>query len=123
MSDLQCFKDMAAEFVNSEFAEFTQAFTIEQQTKVSDGQGGFTKTWAEFASITGFVKIITGKEIINNDRIKSKYATKFSFEHVAGIENDMRIIYNGFEYNIDSIMPVMESTVWTDIVAYKAVAV
>lgn len=122
MSDLADDKATAKEFVDDCFAEYTKTFVVQELARVSDGQGGFTKSWSDFATITGFAKVVTGKEIINNDRIKSAYATKFSFEHVDGLENDMRISYNGEIYNIVSIAPIMESTVWTNIIADRAVA-
>lgn len=118
----QRFKDLAEKFVDNTFNDFTKTFTIESLTETPDGQGGYTVSWATFATITGFVKHESGAEMIKDDRIKSDYPTKFSFEYVAGITNDMRINYDSKVYNIVSVIPVQEADVWIDIIADEQVA-
>ena len=118
----QRFKDLAKRFVDDTFVQFNKNFTIESKLNVSDGQGGFTVEWSTFQSITGFVKIATASEGNLDDHIKSNYMKKFSFEYIAGITNDMRILYEGDYYNIQSIDPVQDVDVWIDIIANKDVA-
>ena len=54
--------------------------------------------------------------------IKSEYSRKFSFEFVAGLQNNMRILYNGDYYNIRSINSVQDSTIWIDVMGDKDIA-
>lgn len=114
---VECFKQLASDFVNDEFADFTVSYVIESKTSTPDGQGGFTSSWATFASITGFAVIDASDEGELDDHIKSMYSRKFSFEYIAGIENDMRILYAGNYYNIRSINSVQDSTIWINILA------
>lgn len=118
----QQFKNLAERFVDDTFADFTKTFTIQSLTETPDGQGGYTVAWSTFATITGFVKHTKGMESTQDDRIKSDYVTKFSFEYVAGIENDMRISYNGKVYNIREVIPIQEADVWITILADEEVA-
>ena len=120
MPSVNQFKNLASRMVSKTFSEFTNTFEIEMPVKLSDDQGGFTVSWVEFASVRGFVKIESGDEVQKDGRLKSDYPTKFSFEYISGIENDMRILYNGEQYNIVSIENVVESGVWVNIIADKA---
>jgi len=116
------FKSLAKGFVNDTFSDFTQTYTFESLNKTPDGQGGFTSGWSTFATVTGFVKIDSGREGELDDHIKSEYSRKFSFEFVAGLQNNMRILYNGDYYNIRSINSVQDSTIWIDVMGDKDIA-
>jgi|TARA_B110000503_G_scaffold67469_1_gene105708 SPP1 family predicted phage head-tail adaptor len=116
------FKSLAKGFVDNTFSDFTQTYTFQSLNKAPDGQGGFTSGWSTFATVTGFVKIDSGREGELDDHIKSEYSRKFSFEFVAGLQNNMRILYNGDYYNIRSINSVQDSTIWIDVMGDKDIA-
>ena len=116
------FKSLAKGFVDNTFSDFTQTYTFQSLNKAPDGQGGFTSGWSTFATVTGFVKIDSGREGELDDHIKSEYSRKFSFEFVAGLQNNMRILYNGDYYNIRSLNSVQDSTIWTDVMGDKDIA-
>ena len=116
------FKSLAKGFVDNTFSDFTQTYTFQSLNKAPDGQGGFTSGWSTFATVTGFVKIDSGREGELDDHIKSEYSRKFSFEFVTGLQNDMRILYNGDYYNIRSINSVQDSTIWIDVMGDKDIA-
>ena len=103
-----------SEVVNVKLSEFTQNFTIEQMTKTADGQGGFTQTWATFATVKGFVSATVGDE--------DKQLKKFSFEYVADIDPSMRLLYKSDCYNIKSVESIAESTLWINIIASRNTA-
>ena len=56
------FKSLAKSFVDNTFSDFTQTYTFQSLNKAPDGQGGFTSGWSTFATVTGFVKIDSGRE-------------------------------------------------------------
>ena len=116
----QTFKNLATNFINSTFADFTKTFTIEALTNTPDGQGGYVPSWSTFATITGFVQKKTdqsGGEMVKDDQLEADYPTTFSFKYISGITNEMRVLFNGKYYNIRSIISVQEVDVWIDIVA------
>ena len=117
------FKDLASLFVNNTFNDFTKSYVFEKHVETSDGQGGFTVAWSTHATVTSFVKTANANEIILDAHIKTKDIKKFSFEYVAGIKTDMRILYDGDYYNIHSVQSIQDSTIWIDVLASKAVAV
>lgn len=119
MSLVDDFKELANDFVTDTFKDFTQTFVIESLTKIPDDQGGFTTVWATFTTPTGFVKSLSAKEIIKDDRIKSDQAKEFSFEYISGIKSDMRIVYEGVNYNILPFEDIMDANIWLKIVGDK----
>lgn len=116
------FKDLANEFVNNTFVDFAQTFIIEQLNKTPDGQGGFTPIWSTFATVTGFVKQSGGGEAIRDDALRTKQQYLFGMEYIAGITNDMRILYKAEYYNILPINNIMSSDIWIKIKAEKQAA-
>ncbi len=119
---VESFKTLAAKFVSLTFADFAQDYTFESLTLTPDDQGGFTTTWSTFTTVSGFIKPVSGKEMIVDDHVNTENIKKFSFEWVAGITSDMRILSNGKYYNIHSVASIQESTVWIDVIASESVA-
>ena len=118
----QRFKDLANKFVTDTFVEFAQTYAFESLTRVPDDQGGYTTTWATFATVSGFIKPTSGKEIILDDHINTENLKMFSFEYVAGITSEMRILFNSKYYNIHSVASIQESIVWINVIASESVA-
>ena len=118
----QRFKDLADKFVTDTFVEFAQTYAFESLTRVPDDQGGYAATWATFATVSGFIKPTSGKEITLDDHINTETLKKFSFEYVDGITSDMRILFNSKYYNIHSVGSVQESTVWINVIGSESVA-
>lgn len=116
------FKAMANKFVTNTFADYTKPYTFESVARTPDDQGGYTTTWSTFAAVTGFIKPTSGKEVILDDHVNTENLKKFSFEYVAGITSDMRILSNSKYYNIHSVGSIQESTVWIDVIASESVA-
>lgn len=116
------FKALANSFVTDTFADFTHSYTFESLTRAPDDQGGYTETWATFATVTGFVKPTSGREITLDAHIKTENLKKFSFEFIEGINSELRVLFSGKYYNIHSVMNVQESTVWVNVIASESVA-
>lgn len=119
----QVFKDLASSFVTDVFADFTKAFIFQAPVEVSDGQGGYTVTWSDFASVTGFVEMKSGGELVEVTdgmaKIDDEEMYVFQFEFVEGITNNMRIRHQNESYNIKSIMALQDVDIWLNIEAEK----
>jgi SPP1 family predicted phage head-tail adaptor len=121
----QLFKNLASKFVNETFSDFSKAFEIQQLTETPDGLGGFTVSWVKFADAVGFVSVVSGGELVESNegiRIGTNYMTRFSMQYIAGIVEQMRILYNGETYNIKNVKAVQDVDVWLIIEAEKTEA-
>ena len=123
MLSRESFKRLANQFVTNTFADFTKQFEIQSLVTTPDGQGGFDEQWLSFSNVTGFVSSLDGKESFKDERLSSDYMKKFKFEYIPGIENTMKIIFDGDNYNIRSIVSVQECDIWIEVIAEKDVAV
>lgn len=121
--DRQIFKDLASSFVTDVFADFTKAFIFQSPVEVSDGQGGYTVTWSDFASVTGFVEKKSGGQMTETTegfvKLDDDEMYIFQFEFVEGITNNMRIRYDNESYNIKSVMALQDVDIWLNIEAEK----
>lgn len=115
-------RNQAARFVNSRFSDLVKPFTFEVRTDTPDGQGGFTSTWATFATVAGFVKNAKEDERILDDHLKSDRHKSFSFESIPGIDADMRILYDGVYFNIEPTKNIRDSDIWIIVVGVEDVA-
>jgi head-tail adaptor len=115
----QTFKDLAENFVDDIFNDFTHAYTIEALTETTDNQGGYTDSWATHASIVGFVFPLSEDQKVIDESLRSENAKCFKFEYVAGIEQSMRILHDSEYYNVHSIKSIADKDVWIEIIAYK----
>ena len=117
------FKALANKLVTNTFADFAQPYTFESLVRTPDDQGGYTVTWTEFVTVSGFIKPTSSKEMILDDHINTENLKKFSFEWVDGINTEMRILFNSKYYNVHSVSSIQESTVWINVIASESVAV
>lgn len=119
----QRFKNLAAKFVDSTFLDFTEGFTIEQVTQTTDSRGGYTEAWATFATVDrGFVTPEKASESVKDERLNSNHSYIFSFQHIDGLSDKMRINYGGVKFNIRSIESIKDQDVWVNIHADRDVA-
>lgn len=103
----------------NKLAEFVEVFAFEQITETPDGQGGYSVSWSNFVNIQGFTKQASENEIKLDDHIKTNEVKKFSFEYVAGLKTDMRILYKNDYYNIHKIESIQDSDLWINVYATK----
>lgn len=118
----QRFKNLAADFVNNVFADFTNTFVIQSLTRTPDGQGGFTSAWTNTHTVTGFVFPEPMGEKEFDTYLKTDTMKVFLFPYIAGLENTMRISYQSKLYNIRKIESVVDVDVWIKIHAEERVA-
>jgi SPP1 family predicted phage head-tail adaptor len=119
----QLFKNLASDFVSKTFADFAQPFTIEAKVNTLDGQGGSTVTWTTFATTTGFVKKAGGGEIVETTqgltKIDNNDTYEFSFQFIDDITEDMRVVFGGQVFNIQSVDALLKVDVWSKVVARR----
>ena len=122
MGSVKRFKNKAARFINSRYADLAHSITIESPSLTADGQGGFIPVWTTFATVECFSKTTSAKEFMHDSHITAENLRRFSFQYVAGITSQMRINYAGVMYNIHTIKSSADSTIWTKIIASANVA-
>ena len=77
---------------------------IEQVTTVNNTFGEDVETWTTFATVWCHVKPIRGQEVFQTDQTVAVQQTQFRIRYRTGIDEKMRIVYDGDTYDIISIL-------------------
>jgi len=99
-----------------------QRITIEQLSLVSDGGGGFTKTWAGLSSapiVWAHVKANSGREAFEDDRTNATMTATFTIRNRDDVQENDRIIWRSEFYNIRQVMREGVRSMYLRIVAER----
>ena len=111
--------------------ELNKEITIQEITETTDSGGGFTSTWGNlstdptvWAKVINFpnIKNPTGRDRYVQDQVQNHQTYKFIVRHRSDIQPEMRIVYNGDNYNIRTILPDENHGQYMEIFAEKGVA-
>ena len=86
-------------------AKFRHAINIQQQTLTpnADGMGNPSVAWSNWATnVRCAVKAYTGREYWSAGQEQLKADTVFNIRYLAGITNEMQIVFDGGVYDITS---------------------
>lgn len=76
---------------------------IEQQTTSQDGFGEPIVTWAILAVVAAEVRPLRGQERFQAQQFAAEATTRFRIRHRTDLDETMRILYDGEEYDIAAI--------------------
>lgn len=83
-------------------SELQTVVSFERESRVSDGAGGFTRTWAAIsgASTRARVKAMSGAERYHSDRIEASARFRLTCRYFSGLKEADTVVINGTRYNI-----------------------
>lgn len=99
--------------------------SFERKTRIDDGAGGFTETWAAIsgAPTRAFVKPMSGREIWASQRVEATASHMIVVRYFADLTEVDRVVIRNREYNIRFINNVDFDDKWLEISAEGGVAV
>lgn len=80
-----------------------QRIEIQQPSNVSDGGGGFTKTFAKIASVWAHVRANSGREIYEDERTNALSLATFTIRNRSDVFENDRIVWNAEKYNVRQV--------------------
>ena len=89
--------------------ELDQRITFQSYSSVSDGAGGYTRTWANFSSVpTVWAKAqpVRGSEGFEEGRTNATQTYLFTVRYREDVNEADRILWRGEEYNIRTVKRV-----------------
>lgn len=102
--------------------EFNKLISIEQKSTTSDGMGGFTEGYTNFASsVYASIWTVSAKEQIQSSKETMDITHRIRIRYRAGITAGMRIKYKTSYYNIKSIINPNMSNKILEILAAEVV--
>ena len=82
--------------------------TIETPTRVSDGMGGATITWATHATAWSKVEPMSANQVFWARHLEHRVTHKITLRYVAGITSDMRVSFESRIFHIKGIRDLEE---------------
>lgn len=98
---------------------------FQRAAKVSDGAGGYTKTWAAIsgAPTKAMVKAISGSERFASDRVEATTRWRATVRYWDGLKESDKVVIRSRSYNIRFINNVELADKWLTIDLDGGVAV
>lgn len=91
--------------------------TFQRKSRVANGTGGFTETWAALAgsATRAYPKALSGTERFASDRVEASTRWRIVTRYFAGLKEEDRIVMRGRAYNIRFINNVELRDRWLEI--------
>lgn len=83
-----------------------QRITLRAATRTPDGAGGFTTTWADFATtpkVWARVEMPRGREMMAEGRTTATAMTKFTIRNRSDVSETHGLLWGGEHYNIRAV--------------------
>lgn len=84
--------------------------------------GGFTQSWVSVASVWAHIKNMSGTELVRADQLGATSYSDFTIRYRQNIDETMKIVYRGTDYQIRHINNLEEADLWLVIKAEKGVS-
>ena len=94
--------------------------TLQYQTKVADGMGGFTVSWVDAATVWSAIWPVSASETIQAAMTTMTITHRIRIRYRAGLRASWRVSWGGKYFNIVSIINPNMSNRWLDILVKEA---
>lgn len=91
--------------------------TIEENVTTSDGAGGFTSSWATFATVWAEIKPVSTDEKFTSMQVKNTVTHSVTIRYTENLKESMRINYDSRIFKIISIVNPLEENKILEILA------
>ena len=103
-----------------QIGDLRHSVTIQYSTRVADGAGGFTVTWATAAEVYAAIWPISAKETVQAMGQAMTITHRIRMRYRANIRSSWRIKHGSRYYNIVSIINPNMDRKWLDILVKEA---
>lgn len=83
--------------------ELKHRITLQVFTTVVNENGFEVETWIDFKTLWSAVTNLHGREYFAAAAVKAENTVKFTIRYTEGIDESMRILFKGKQYNISSV--------------------
>ncbi len=90
--------------------------------KESTPTGGFTQSWVKVTTLWAKIKNASGTELLRADKLGATAYSDFTIRYRSNIDETMKLVYRGTDYQIRHINNVEEADKWMIVKAERGVA-
>lgn len=96
--------------------------TLQELVKTDDGYGGIVETWQDVATVWAAIKPLRGNERYTAQQVQSELSHKITIRYQAGIKPQMKLLYKGRTFEIESVIDIEERHQWLELLCSEVVA-
>lgn len=100
--------------------DLNKQITIQYQTKVADGMGGFTSTWTDADTIWAAIWPVSATEYIKAAQTTMTVTSRIRIRYRSNMRPDYRIKYGNKYFSISSIINPNMGNEWLDLLCKEA---
>jgi len=101
------------------FAKMNKRIVIEENTRTTDGQGGYTEAWTTLATVWASIEPIKGYEKFQAAQMQTPVTHKIMIRYRTGITTACRINYDNRTFDIKEVLNVDEDKAQLKITAQE----
>ena len=84
--------------------DLKRKITLQTPAQEQDSFGQPALGWSDFATVRASVEPLQGREFMAAAQMTAELTTRFRIRYLAGVTEDMRVLYAGRIYNIQSVI-------------------
>ena len=92
--------------------DLRQRMTLEQVSRVDDGGGGASESWAAVATLWGALRPLQGHEELDADALSGALTHEVWLRYRDGVKPDMRLRHGGRIFEVRAVIDVGERGRW-----------
>lgn len=96
--------------------------TLQQEIRTDDGQGGYTRSWKDVASLWAEIMPVKGVEQLAAGKLESPVTHKIMLRYRDGITAGQRLCFEGRAFNIHAVLNTQESDEILQVLAEEGAA-
>lgn len=85
-----------------------QRLTLQQEIQLTDGAGGYTRSWKEIADLWAEVIPLSGREKLVAGKLESKLSHKIVTRYRSDVSPAHRLVFENRAFNIRYVLDVTE---------------
>lgn len=83
--------------------------TIQQKITTRDDYGSATTAWMDLATVWAQIVPLSGREFIAAQQAQSTVTARVTIRYRADVDSHMRIVHGGDMFNVEAVLPDMNS--------------
>lgn len=93
---------------NPKIAELRSRITIQNLVRAADGQGGYTESWVDYASVWAKFVPMKSSERYFSEQLRPENYNRIDIRYIAGLTTSMKVLFDGRVFQIQSIVNMDE---------------
>lgn len=95
--------------------------TVQVKSLVTDNMGGWTETWATFATVSAAIWPVSAKEQITGAKLEGEVTHRIRIRYLSGLLPSHRVLFGTRYLNIVSIVNVEERKIQMDLLCTEVI--